>query len=67
MLLRPKHETVESLCSILRRLENTPDPAQDAGALADLKQILRNRIAVLEAQEALASKSHDDESTDRAA
>lgn len=62
--LRPKRETIDSLRATLRRWEDTQGPAQDAGALADLKQILLNRIALLEAEEALAP--YDDESTDRA-
>ena len=65
MVFRPKHETVEALRLTLRRLEDASDPAQDAGAFAELKQIILNRIAILQAQEPLAV--YDDESMDRAA
>ena len=65
MVLRPKHETIQALRLTLRRLGDVSDPAQDAGALAELKQIILNRIATLRAQEPLAG--YDDESIDRAA
>ena len=65
MLLRPKHETLNWLRYTLWRLEITPEPDQDAGDVADLKQILLNRIAILQAEESFESYDHG--SADRAA
>src|SRR5260370_2491719 len=51
MTLRSLRDTVESLRVILRKVEQTADPGQDAAAVIDLKRILRKRIAELEAAE----------------
>ena len=49
--LRSLRDTVESLRAILRKVEQTADPGQDAADVIDLKRILRKRIAELEAAE----------------
>lgn len=49
MTLRSLRDTIESLRTILRKTEQTSDPDQDAVAVNDLKRILQNRIAELEA------------------
>ena len=51
MTLRSLRDTIESLCAILRKVEQTADPDQDSAAVNDLKRILRKRIAELEAAE----------------
>jgi hypothetical protein len=50
---RPAHETLESLRLTLLKVEQTAEPDQDREALADLKRILLQRIAELEAVQAL--------------
>jgi hypothetical protein len=52
---RPTHETLESLRLTLLKIEQSAEPDQDAEALADLKRILLQRIAELEAIEAIES------------
>jgi len=52
---RPAHETLESLRLTLLKVEQSADPEQDAEALAELKRILLQRIAELEAIQALES------------
>ena len=52
---RPAHETLESLRLTLLKVEQTAEPDQDREALADLKRILLQRIAELEAMQALES------------
>ena len=48
MSLQTSQELLTSLRVTLQKLEQNPDPAQDPGALAELKTILLNRIAELE-------------------
>ena len=55
MTHRPTQETAACLRATLQRLDDTHDPAKAPGDLADLKQILLNRISILEAKEAVAS------------
>ena len=50
---RPSRETLESLRVTLHKLEQTTDPASDGQDVAELKQILLNRIAELETLNAL--------------
>ena len=52
---RPAHETLESLRLTLLKVEQSAEPEQDAEALAELKRILLQRIAELEAVEAIDS------------
>jgi len=52
---RPAHETLESLRLTLLKFEQTAEPEQDAEALSELKRILLQRIAELEAIEAIES------------
>jgi hypothetical protein len=52
---RPTHETLESLRLTLLKIEQNAEPEQDAEALAELKRILLQRIAQLEAVEAIES------------
>lgn len=51
MTLRSLRDTAESLRIILRKVEHSADPGQDAADVIDLKRILRKRIAELEAAE----------------
>jgi len=53
MKARPAHETLESLRLTLLKVEQTAEPDQDREALADLKRILLQRIAELEAIQAI--------------
>lgn len=53
MTARPARETLDSLRVTLQKLEQTTDPASDGQDAAELKQILLNRIAELEALQAL--------------
>ncbi len=53
MNLRPARETLDSLRVTLQKLEQTTDPASDGQDVAELKQILLNRIAELEALQVL--------------
>jgi hypothetical protein len=53
MKVRPAHETLESLRLTLLKVEQTAEPDQDIEALADLKRILLQRIAELEAVHAI--------------
>jgi hypothetical protein len=53
MNLRPARETLDSLRVTLQKLEQTTDPASDGHDVAELKQILLNRIAELEALNAM--------------
>jgi len=55
MKARPAHETLESLRLTLLKVEQTAEPDQDREALADLKRILLQRIAELEAVQAIES------------
>ena len=55
MTHRPTQETAARLRATLQRLDDTDDPTKAPGDLADLKQILLKRIAILEAKEAVAS------------
>jgi hypothetical protein len=50
---RPAHETLESLRLTLLKVEQSAEPEQDREALAELKRILLQRIAELEAVQAL--------------
>jgi hypothetical protein len=52
---RPAHETLESLRLTLLKVEQGAEPDHDAEALAELKRILLQRIAELEAIQALES------------
>jgi hypothetical protein len=52
---RPAHETLESLRLTLLKIEQSAEPEQDAEALTELKRILLQRIAELEAIEAIES------------
>jgi hypothetical protein len=54
---RPAHETLESLRLTLLKIEQSVEPDHDAVALADLKRILLQRIAELEAIEIIESVS----------
>ena len=51
MTLQSLRDTVESLRIVLRKVEQTADPGQDAADVIDLKRILRKRIAEIEASE----------------
>ncbi len=53
MTTRPTQETLESLRLTLQKLEQTTDLASDGRDVIELKQILLNRIAELEALNAL--------------
>ncbi len=53
MTTRPARETLDSLRITLQKLEQTTDPASDGQDVTELKQILLNRIAELEALQAL--------------
>jgi hypothetical protein len=53
MTARSARETLESLRITLQKLEQTSDPASDRQDVAELKQILLNRIAELETLQAL--------------
>jgi hypothetical protein len=54
MTSRPSRETLESLRVTLHKLEQTTDSASDGQDVAELKQILLNRIAELETLNALS-------------
>jgi hypothetical protein len=54
MASRTSLETLESLRVTLHKLEQTTDPSSDVQAVAELKQILLNRMAELETLNALA-------------
>jgi hypothetical protein len=54
MASRTSLETLESLRVTLHKLEQTTDPSSDGQAVAELKQILLNRMAELETLNALA-------------
>ncbi len=54
MTPRPPRETLESLRVTLHKLEQTTDSASDGQDVAELKQILLNRIAELETLNALS-------------
>ena len=53
MTARSAQETLESLRITLQKLEQTSDPASNREDVADLKQILLNRIGELETLQAL--------------
>jgi hypothetical protein len=53
MTVRPAQETLASLRVTLQKLEQTTDLASDGRDVAELKQILLNRIGELEALQAL--------------
>ena len=53
MTARPARETLDSLGVTLQKLEQAIDPASGGQDVAELKRILLNRIAELEALEAL--------------
>ena len=53
MNLRPAQETLDSLRVTLQKLEQAVDPVSDGQDVAELKRILLNRIAELEALQAL--------------
>ncbi|MGA8087560.1 MAG: hypothetical protein WCA10_09650 [Terracidiphilus sp.] len=53
MAARTARETLDSLRVTLQKLEQTTDPASDGQDVAELKQILLNRIAELETLQAL--------------
>lgn len=53
MTARSAQETLESLRITLQKLEQSSDPASDGHDVAELKQILLNRIAELETLQAL--------------
>ena len=59
MPLRSVPNTIEALRLTLFKLEQAGDPAPDSAHFAQLKDILLNRIAELEAVDALASSSVD--------
>ena len=50
---RPARETLDSLRVTLQKLEQAADPVSDGQDVVELKRILLNRIAELEALEAL--------------
>lgn len=53
MAVRPARETLDSLRVTLQKLEQATDPASDGQDAVELKQIMLNRIAELEALQAL--------------
>jgi hypothetical protein len=53
MSARSAQETLDSLRVTLQKLEQTTDPASNGQDVAELKQILLNRIAELETLQAL--------------
>ena len=53
MTPRPTRETLDSLRVTLQKLEQNADPASNGQDVAELKQILLNRIAELETLNAL--------------
>lgn len=53
MTARSARETLESLRITLQKLEQTNDPASNRQDVAELKQILLNRIGELETLQAL--------------
>jgi hypothetical protein len=53
MNLRPARETLDSLRVTLQKLEQTADSSSNGHDVAELKQILLNRIAELEALHAM--------------
>jgi hypothetical protein len=59
MIPRAPRETLESLRVTLHRLEQTTDSASDGQDVAELKQILLNRIAELETLNALNPQDPD--------
>ena len=59
MSVRPARETLESLRVTLHKLEQTADSASDRQDVAELKQILLNRIAELETLNALQPADTD--------
>jgi hypothetical protein len=50
---RPTENTIEALRLTIQQIEQTTDPSVDAQSVAELKRILLNRIAELEAVPAL--------------
>ncbi len=61
MTARPTQETLESLRVTLQKLEQTTDLASDGHDVIELKRILLNRIAELEALNALQPASAEPE------
>jgi hypothetical protein len=59
MTVRSSRETLESLRVTLQKLEQTTDATADGRDVAELKQILLNRIAELEALNALQPADPD--------
>jgi hypothetical protein len=55
MKARPAHETLESLRLTLLKVEQSVEPGHDEEALAELKHILLQRIAELEAIQVVES------------
>lgn len=51
---RPTESTIEALRLTIHQIEQTTDPSVDAVSVAELKRILLNRIAELEADQAPA-------------
>lgn len=61
----PARETIESLRSILQKLEETIDP--ESSDLAYLKRVMMERIAELEAAQKVESSATETLSVDREA
>ena len=59
MTVRSSRETLESLRVTLQKLEQTTDATADGRDVAELQQILLNRIAELEALNALQPAGAD--------
>ena len=53
---RPTRETLDSLRITLQKLEQTAHPASNGQDIAELKQILLNRMAELEALDVLGPR-----------
>lgn len=62
---RPAQETLESLRLTLLKVEQTAEPDHDQESLAELKRILLQRIAELEALHALESAAAADPGADQ--
>ena len=54
MSLRSIRETIEDLRLVLHKFEHRPGADYDENALAELKRIILDRVAELEAQQALS-------------
>ena len=57
MLTRPSFDTLVNLRQTLMQLENQLDPSVDAVSIAELKRIVVQRIAELEAENAMEDET----------